>query len=716
MPPIRSAIIGTGYIASFHARAIRGVKGVELVSVCDANLSSAQGFAADWGVPAAFDSLESMLRDQPVDAVHVLVPPDQHYAVASAALRSGVHVFLEKPMCISTDQADDLLKMVFDGGPKLGVNHNFLFSGAYQRLRKIVHSGTIGPLDHVAFNHFFELPQIWFGPFDSWMLRAPRNAILEIGPHLISALLDLVGHPNDLSAIADRDVILPGGARVFRRWRINTTVGRTAVDININLGPGFSQRTINARGQNGSAVVDFDANTCALDRRTSLGLDLDRYSRSRSLAHQIHSQARATVADYLLSTLKLRHRGAPYQATFLDSVESFYTCLATNRPLDSRLDSETGRDVIKWCNKIVQAAGVAEVNPLSRPRRKALAAQPTVLVFGGAGFIGRELVHQLLASEYCVRAVVHRSGSVLEEIDSERLEIIRGDMRSEKNLRSLMKGIDFVFHLARADAKTWADYLQRDLEPTRLIAEASLEARVKRLIYTSTIASYFTGANGGSITEKTSLDHAIAQRDYYSRAKATAEATLMEMHRTKQLPVVIFRPGIVIGQHGTPFHWGVGMWTTEALCEVWGDGKNKLPFVLVHDVAAALMRGIQVAGIEGRTYNLVDLPLLTARDYLEELQRHSSMTVDVRYRSIFQFYLTDLTKWLVKLLVRHPDRRRIPSYRDWESRTHKALFDCSRARAELNWTPASDRQRLIDEGIGGSLRAWLKADGEFMKA
>ena len=50
---------------------------------------------------------------------------------------------------------------------------------------------------------------------------------------------------------------------------------------------------------------------------------------------------------------------------------------------------------------------------------------------------------------------------------------------------------------------------------------------------------------------------------------------------------------------------------------------NKLPFVLVRDVAAALVRGIQVPGIEGRSYNLVDLPLLTARDYLEELQRHT---------------------------------------------------------------------------------------------
>ena len=110
-----------------------------------------------------------------------------------------------------------------------------------------------------------------------------------------------------------------------------------------------------------------------------------------------------------------------------------------------------------------------------------------------------------------------------------------------------------------------------------------------------------------------------------------------------------------------------------------------LPFVLVQDVAAALVRGIQAPGIEGRSYNLVDVPLLTARDYLDQLQRLSGTTLDVRYRPIFQFYLTDLTKWLVKLLVHHPDRGRIPSYHDWESRTQKAVFDCSRAsvRTEL---------------------------------
>ena len=54
MSGIKVAIAGTGYIASFHARAIRGLKDVELVGVCDTSLSSAQAFASNWGVPEAF--------------------------------------------------------------------------------------------------------------------------------------------------------------------------------------------------------------------------------------------------------------------------------------------------------------------------------------------------------------------------------------------------------------------------------------------------------------------------------------------------------------------------------------------------------------------------------------------------------------------------------------------------------------------------------------
>ena len=709
MQLIRAAIVGTGFIADYHALGIREAEGVELMGVCDPNLKSAQTFAANWNVPAAFDSLDSMLKSQQLDCVHVLAPPDLHHQLASTALQAGAHVFIEKPMCVSAELADDLCTLARKNSLHLGVCHNMLYSDAYQRLRDLARSGVLGPLNQVIINHFFELGQIRFGPFNSWMLRSPGHVFLELGPHLISVLLDLVGKPSDISATADRRINLAGGAFVFSRWRIRATVGRTAVDINVNLGPGFPHRTITARGILGTAIVDFDANTCTVDQRSPLSLELDRYKRSRSLIHQIRSQAWKTLSNSMLSTFKLRRRGNPYQITFIDSLAAFYSALRTNTPLDTRIDGGSGRDVVECCTKIIQAAGVELTVVPNRRHRNPPTVPPTVLVLGGTGFIGRELVRQLLAANYCVRAAARGSGGVLEELDSSRLEIVCGDLRSEADLKELLTGIEFVYHLAFAPpAKTWEEQLRNNVEPTRLVGEACLAAGVKRLIYTGTIDSYYAGAWVGTITERTPLDSNI-HRNYYGRAKAAEEKLLMEMYRTKHLPLVIFRPGIVIGRGGIPFHFGVGRWVADGVCEVWGQGRNKLPFVLVTDVAAALVRGIRVPGIEGRSYNLVDDPLLTARDYVNELERRSEMTFGIYYRPIWRFYLTDLVRWLAKMAIRQPGRSRIPSYFDWESRTQKAHFENKCARTELGWEPASNRQRLLDEGIGGSLQAWLAA-------
>ncbi len=706
--PIRAAIVGTGYIADFHADAILAMQEVELVSVCDANLRSAESFASKRGITTTFDSIESMLETQRLDCVHILTPPDKHFSLAKAAIQSRVNVFLEKPMCTTRDEADELMALAREKSVRVGVNHNFLYAGAYQRLRELVQSGVLGPLDYVSINHFFELGQIRSGPFDAWMLREPGNVILEIGPHLFSALIDLLGEPEELSVSADRKMHLPNGIPIFRRWRIHTTVGRAAADINVNLGPGFSQRTISVHGLFGSATVDFDANTCTADEHTALGTDLDRFWRSRLLCHQLRRQAQHTLADYVLSRLRLRQRGNPYQVSILDSVAAFYSGMRANHPLDSRIDGALGRDVIEWCTKTIQIANIPQNSAFELRRRIKPESDPTILVLGGSGFIGRELIRQLLANGFCVRAMVRRPSAELEALESKCLEIIRGDVRSTADLKSAMQGIHFVFHLARSEAKTWDDSLRDTVVPARLIGEACVTAGVKRLIYTGTIDSYYAGANAGNINEQTLLDRNIKRRNYYARAKAASEDVLMEMHRTKQLPAVIFRPGIVIGRGGSPFHWGVGKFSGN-VCEVWGDGNNKLPLILVSDVVSALVKGIQVSGIEGRSYNLVDIPLLTARDYLDELQGRAGIKLRVQYKGIWRFYLADLGKWLVKLVVRHPDRIRIPSYRDWESRTQKAVFDCTRARSELGWAPVSDKQRMIEEGIGGSLEQWLEA-------
>ena len=655
LPIIRVGIIGTGYIADFHAHAIQELKGVELAAVCDVNLRSAELFGKKWGIPTAFGSLEALLRGERVDVVHLLVPPDAHFPLAKLALGSKIHVLVEKPMCVSTEEADELLALAQVNGVRLGVGHNMLYATAYQRLREIVRRGILGPLDHVIFNHFVELGQIRSGPFDSWMLRAPGNLVFEIGPHLFSALLDLLGKPDDVKVSADRDVELPGGARVFRRWRVNANVGRTAVDVHMNFSPGFPQRTIYVRGLFGSALLDFDANICTVDRRTVWSLDWDRYKRSTSLAHQIRIQARQTLADYALSKLKLRRRGGPYPITFLDSIAGFYSSIRAGTTLDPRIDGQSGRDVVELCSTVIKTAGINSSSAEIARRRNAPVVPPSVLVIGGAGFIGYELISQLLAAGYSVRAMTRSSRVSLETFDSDHLELVRGDMRNESDLNAAMQGVDFVYNLATAQATSWTDRVKNEVEPARLLGESCIAAGIKRLIYTGTIDSYYAGSRAGTITEATPLDPNIRRRNYYARAKAAAEGILMDLHRTKKLPVVIFRPGIVIGRGGNPFHFGVGMWTSDCVCEVWGKGDHPLPFVLVSDVAAALVRGIQVDGIEGRSYNLVDIPLLTAGDYLDEIRQITGMPFTVYYRSIWRFYLADFAKWIVKLAVRHPE-------------------------------------------------------------
>jgi nucleoside-diphosphate-sugar epimerase/predicted dehydrogenase len=610
-------------------------------------------------------------------------------------------------MCVSEEEADRLLDLARGNGVCLGVGHNMLYATPYTRLREAVHSGALGPLDYVAVNHFVELPHIRFGPFDTWMLSNPGNVVLEIGPHLFSAMLDLVGSPDQLSATADRKIRLPGGLHLPRRWRVQATVGRTMVHVNMDFGPGFPRRTIEVRGLSGSASLDFDANTCTIDQPTTLSLDLDRYKRSRSTIHQVARQARATLADYALSKFKFPNRGSPYQTTFAGSIASFYSGLRAGKTLDARIDGRAGREVVSLCTRVIREAEVGAT--ATAVVRTAPTIRPSVLIIGGSGFIGRALVQRLTAAGYGVRVMARTSGAMLTDLPGENVEIFRGDARKQTDLKRALDGISFVYHLATAQAKTWDDRLRNEVEPTRVIADSCLAAGIRRLVFTGTIDSYYAGGKAGTIDEATPLDPRIGRRNYYARAKASAEAILMDMHRTRKLPVVIVRPGIVIGAGGNPFHFGVGLWSSPSVCEVWGDGQNKLPFVLVSDVAAALFSAIQVPGIEGRSYNLVDVPLLTARDYIDQVQKKTGMRLTVYYRPIWRFYLSDLAKWPVKLCVRHPDRVRIPSYWDWESRTQKAYFDCRRARTELSWTPASDLQRMIDEGIGGSLHSWLEA-------
>ena len=379
-------------------------------------------------------------------------------------------------------------------------------------------------------------------------------------------------------------------------------------------------------------------------------------------------------------------------------MNAFYS--TTGRALEVRISGNRGAEVIQICEEIgrkaVPASGSMTVQP---PPIGTIELQATrILVLGATGFIGRELTRQLIQGGHSVRVLVRNPGKIAANLRNPLLECVRGDLNDAVALRNAMTGIDCVYHLARSDVKSWSDYERYEIGVTREIAEAALAAGVKRLIYTGTIDSYYAGAGAETITEDTPLDPAIERRNLYARAKAASERMLLEMYREQGLPVVILRPGIVIGRGGNPMHWGVGRWWYGSVCQTWGTGRNPLPLVLVQDVAKGLIAASETQGVEGCSFNLVADPSLSARQYLDEMDRFGGIRIQRYATPIFKFYLTDVFKWAVKVVTRHPYRH-LPCYRDWQSRQQRAAFDCGRAKARLGWKPISDRGELIRSGI-----------------
>lgn len=320
------------------------------------------------------------------------------------------------------------------------------------------------------------------------------------------------------------------------------------------------------------------------------------------------------------------------------------------------------------------------------------------MILGATGFIGRELARQLLAQGCAVRALVRSPGRLPPDLQTLAMDVIQGDAACDEDVERALDGVSCVYHLARANAKTWDEYYRQDVQVTERIAAACLRRGVRRLIYTGSIASYYLGKHAGMITEQTPLDPRICRSNNYARSKAVSEGILLALHRERGLPVVIFRPGIVLGRGGSPYHWGIGMWSYDAVCQIWGNGNHALPTVLVEDVARALVLARDAEGIDGEAFNLAGEPVLSARKYLEELERCAGVEFRKLPTAPWKFYVADMGKWLVKQLVRHPERRR-PSYREWGSRTHHARFDCSKAARMLGWEPTRSREEIIRRGI-----------------
>jgi nucleoside-diphosphate-sugar epimerase len=329
-----------------------------------------------------------------------------------------------------------------------------------------------------------------------------------------------------------------------------------------------------------------------------------------------------------------------------------------------------------------------------------------VLVVGGTGFVGQHLVARLAEHGRAARVLTRNPRDAQPSLRREGIELVAGNYHDPVALDAALDGVDAVYHLAKGEGRNWQEYLDNDVEPTRQVAEAALRRGVRRFIYVGSIDSYASARASDRIDGSTALDPRIDRRNHYARSKAACEQLLLEMARERGLPLVILRLGIVIGAGSSPIHYGVGRFSEWNRLTYWGDGRHKLPFVLVEDAADALVRALEVPGIEERSFLITDTPLLSARDYVAAMQARSGGGVHAAPRAIWRYWLADLAREMVKTAIRHPNRH-LSSLHDWQCRSHRATYDATQSAAALGWRPAGTRQALIERGIYPAVEAMM---------
>lgn len=197
MDRIPTALIGYGLAGRvFHAPFIQATEALNLVAISTTR-------AVPPGIRTA--RVEELLADPDIALVVIASPNDSHFPLAKAALAAGKHVVVDKPMCVTSAQGDELIATARRAGRLLSVFHNRRWDCDFLTVRKLLAAGTLGRIALAQLHWDRFRPQV----ADRWRDRPVAGAglLFDLGPHLVDQALLLFGRPESISAdlAAQRD-------------------------------------------------------------------------------------------------------------------------------------------------------------------------------------------------------------------------------------------------------------------------------------------------------------------------------------------------------------------------------------------------------------------------------------------------------------------------------------------------------------------------------
>ena len=236
MKVFRAAVVGTGFIGPVHVEGLRRA-GVDVAAIVGSSPEKSHAAAQRLGITSSHASLNDVLDDDSIHAVHLTTPNRFHFEQAASVLRAGKHVLCEKPLAMYSRESAELVRLAAECGLTAGVAYNIRFYPLGHEAAERVRNGSLGDVLHVTGSYV----QDWllYESDFNWRVLAEDGgelrSVADIGTHWLDLMQFITGRRvvsvcADLQTVHARRQRQAGGVETFS-GKAEASRQTTAVDI-----------------------------------------------------------------------------------------------------------------------------------------------------------------------------------------------------------------------------------------------------------------------------------------------------------------------------------------------------------------------------------------------------------------------------------------------------------------------------------------------------
>jgi nucleoside-diphosphate-sugar epimerase len=285
----------------------------------------------------------------------------------------------------------------------------------------------------------------------------------------------------------------------------------------------------------------------------------------------------------------------------------------------------------------------------------------------------------------------------LREVEA-RLAI--GDVTDPASLRLAARGQDCVVHTAAIVGTYghWRDYLDVGVRGTQNVLDAATANDVPRFVHLGSIAVYGTNPRGRAFRENMPFDEQPERWNHYVREKVWSEKRVWRAHEQRKVQAVSIRPSVVLGPRDRATLPRVLSNLTSLTGAIVGRGDNRVPCVVIEDLAAVIATASTSETAVGRAYNISGAAPITQMELFDAVADAAGIR---RLRRKVPEWVAMTSATTFEGVARARRKKKEPAVtriavvvagRDYE-------VDCSRARAELGWEGSGDYVDAIRRSV-----------------